>query len=163
VNDHRVDTGALFRGFDCARRSFSTSEPGTEESFRAIFEALAWLGAIRDRLRSDRLEVPAIIDGLYYMRNVVLHQGADVLYWLLTPHAYGTGAFGAQTFGGVRPFKDSRWPQVGTFEKPESRTGEVQYEALLAGASVATTLEEAMTGLRDVWARSGYSEEEAEG
>ena len=45
------------------------------------FEALAWAGCLHDRLKAD---APPLLSGLLHMRNVVFHQGVDVLGWIYT-------------------------------------------------------------------------------
>ena len=150
----------LLAGLEQARSRFGRCDPGTDEAFYAIFEALAWIGAIRDRLSLDGVDPPAIIDGLYYMRNVVLHQGADVLYWLLISSGkLGTASLGTMKFGGGSLPRKPQWPAVGQFTPPRPpRTGEKEYETMLAGKSVVATLNDATSSLR-VWGLSGDSTE----
>jgi len=80
-----VQTGTLIDGLASARARLVASTPWTDPSFHAIFELLAWAGAVRDRFRDERRDIPAVLNGLWYVRNIVLHQGADILYWIMTP------------------------------------------------------------------------------
>ena len=166
MSDHQVESSVLALGLERARLRFVESEPGSEDAFIAVFEVLAWFGSIRDRLKFDGLERPPVLDGLYYMRNVVIHQGADVLGWLLFfDHGSSLGAakLGAVKLGSsVSRTKVWHWPLQGEFDPPQSRAGKTEYETLLAGEDVSRTIEDAVAAIRDVWALSGHSDEAAE-
>ena len=163
MSENRVATMVLLDGLEQARLRFARCEPGTAEAFHAIFEALAWIGASHNRLVADGLDRPAILDGLYYMRNVVIHQGVDVLSWLLFPGSgkLGAASLGAFKLGGSGPSLEWRWPLVGECKSPESPTGTDEYRTMIAGSSVAATLNDAVTALRSVRGLSGDASEEA--
>jgi len=115
------------------------------EAFRGLFEMLAWAGSIGDRFIADGVFRPALLDGLYYIRNVVLHQGVDVLFWLFRPPSM----LGTMRQGPTTPVVDVWvWPLPGDFEPPRSLAGEKEYESLLAGHEVVPTLENALAVLR---------------
>lgn len=133
MTQHQVDTVVLLHGFEAARQRLGRSLPGTDEAFHAIFEALAWAGSIRDRLKDDGIPRPPVLDGLYYIRNVVLHQGADVLPWLYEPAATVGGTFRVGTTKVGPGLKAWVWPFQGDFNPPLSPAGEREYVALLEG------------------------------
>jgi hypothetical protein len=141
---HSVPTSALVDGFKAAHERFKASMPGADEAFRAIFEVLAWAGAIRDRLRDDAITSPPIIDGLWYMRNVILHQGADVLPWLYEP----AGMVGTMKLGvSDPPLKSWQWPYRGDFDPPISTVGQSEYVSTLEGEDAISTLEQTSIAL----------------
>ena len=74
------------------------------------------------------------------MRNVVLHQGADVLDWIFIPvSTLGTIKMGSTT----PPHQEWMWPLSETFTPPDGKTGKCAYRSLLAGKDVPATLEQA--------------------
>lgn len=122
------------------------SEPtiGGQAAFPAIFEALAWIGAIGDRLLAEKRTIPAVHHGLYYLRNVVLHQGADVL--LLIPGvAYGQGRYGAAVYGGA---PQRIFPPRSSLQPPISKVGEHEYDHLIAGEDVTGIFKQAVAAAR---------------
>jgi hypothetical protein len=97
-------------GLDAAQARFAAADLAHDEdkSFQALFEMLAWVGAIRDHLFDDDKPIPPVLDGLYYIRNLVIHQGADVVDWIfsLTSPAIGASALGAGPIGGGQRYGD---------------------------------------------------------
>jgi len=97
---YRRRASSTFRtsgGFDAARGRFATSHPASDEAFHGIFEVLAWTGALRERLGN---ESPLALEGLWYVRNLVLHQGTDILEWIFIPGAeLGTLVLGVSRLG----------------------------------------------------------------
>jgi hypothetical protein len=83
----RVPFQVLVRGYNEARERFESAETGTPEPFMALFETLAWAGVLRDHYRTRGLSIPPTLSGLYYVRNRVIHEGADVLEFVLVPGA----------------------------------------------------------------------------
>jgi hypothetical protein len=75
-----VATGALIGGAEAALDRWDNAD-GDQAPYQALFEALAWLGAIQDRLKEQGVALPPTLLGLYYLRNRVIHYGADVLYF----------------------------------------------------------------------------------
>jgi hypothetical protein len=151
--DDHVATPILVDGFEAAYDRFRSSVAGTAEAFHALVEVLAWAG-LGDRLGEDR---PPLLQGLYYMRNVVLHQGVDVLHWIFIP----VGMLGSMKMGPTSPPHQSwSWPLAGEFEPPRSRgekppAGEEEYESLLAGKDAVTTLRQTCSALRNLPAGLG--------
>ena len=71
-----LDTGMLIAGFESA---VARATGGIGSSFEAVFESLAWAGAIRDRLAQTQQLIPPVVNGLWFVRNLAIHQGADVV------------------------------------------------------------------------------------
>lgn len=75
----RVPLSLLATGFNQARWRLGDSSPqDADAGFRAPFEVLAWAGALNDRLK-DRADLAPELRGLWFVRNLVLHAGADVV------------------------------------------------------------------------------------
>lgn len=142
-----VDLSVLIAGLVAANARLTSTQPGSSEAFHGAFEALAWIGAIRDRLRRDRQPVPPIVNGLYYVRNVVIHQGADVLEWMiihgssLDDWVLGKGQLGR------RSQKYWTWPLSAEMPTPLYETGKEEYDTLVGGRDAAETLAEAAGSL----------------
>ena len=133
---------ALAAGLDKARERLETATTATdsEASFHSLFEALAWAGAIRDRIKG-RHDVPPELKGLWFVRNLVLHQGADVvLRTVVVPGSelgrlvLGPSALGTPTQWGWQ------WPPRELLPEPESLQGSDEYDSCAAGQIVADTL-----------------------
>jgi hypothetical protein len=137
----------LVAGFRSAKARFVDADAGSDEKFHALFEVLAWVGAIRDRLHKDKQPIPPVINGMYYARNVVLHQGADVLEWIFVPPA----VLGQFVVGFSRLKEDGQqgtwWPERDMMPKPQSPTGTAEYEAHLAGHTPEAVMEAVETAL----------------
>jgi hypothetical protein len=135
-----VDTHVLLRGFNAARERFAASQPPADEAFHAIFETLAWAGVLRDRVSSEGKQSPPRLDGLWFVRNLVLHQGADVLEWVFIPGAelgtlvLGVSQFGAGTHAGWW------WQSRSELPAGRSEAGAAEYDAQLAGREVVEAL-----------------------
>jgi hypothetical protein len=135
-----VEFETLLKGFNGARSRFSASRAGSDECFQAIFEALAWVGAMRDRLREEQKPPPPALDGLYYVRNLVLHQGADVLEWfLIPPGVLGGSVLGGSVIGGGGS-QAIWWPDRSEMPAPRSPAGRDEYDAHVAGNQVGDVL-----------------------
>lgn len=131
-------------GLDGARaRAATIEDASTWEAFHAVFEALAWVGAIRDRLGRHETTLRTL-NGLYYVRNLVLHEGAEVLAW--EPTTYGTGTYGSGRYGGTRVWK---WPSRD--ELPSRRRDvavDADYDEHVAGREVPVVLAAVVEELR---------------
>jgi hypothetical protein len=137
-----VDTVVLIDGLEQARVRFASSTPGTAESFQAAFEVLAWAGVLRDRFRHEARAIPPVLNGLWYVRNVALHQGADVLAWVMVPPAlFDAVQFNSSLFDDPG-HKEWTWPQRSELPEPESKRGASDYDTRLAGRSVVEVLDE---------------------
>lgn len=137
-----VDLSVLVEGLRTSHNRFTSAAIEGTGRFHAIFEALAWVGSIRDRLKDEGRAVPPVVDGLYYVRNLVLHQGVDVLEWALFPGAeLGMLVLGESALGGM-----SRhawvWPPRTQMPTPRSLTGATEYDSLVAGREAAVVLEQ---------------------
>jgi hypothetical protein len=122
---------------------FSAAPAARPESFHAMLEILAWAGAIRDRLRDD---APPVLEGLYYTRNIVIHQGADVVDVIVTHSTFGEGTFGEAVFGG-QPVRRQTWPAREEMPTPRSRAGLQEYDDHVAGREIPEVLQELTTSL----------------
>jgi hypothetical protein len=142
-----VEFETLLAGFNAACSRFGSSRPGSDASFQAIFETLAWVGVLRDRLREERKPSPPALDGLYYVRNLVLHQGADVLESFLLP----SGVLGASSLGtfalGSAGGQSIRWPNRANMPAPRSPKGAGEYDGNLAGKEVSDVLADVASAL----------------
>jgi hypothetical protein len=72
----RVPDATLVSGFGDAIERVRSSGIAGEAGFRAMFEALAWAGAVRDRLKGSGAPIPTLT-GLWYVRNLDGGAGAS--------------------------------------------------------------------------------------
>ncbi len=140
----------LILGFgEAGGRVRNSPDPADAQGFAAIFESLAWAGVIRDRLKKDVKSIPPIINGLWFVRNLVLHQGADVVRVINT---YGAGTFGSATFGGA-PFGGGLtinsyvFPPRSQLPAGRSKVGGPDYDALVAGEPIGVVFARALAAL----------------
>jgi hypothetical protein len=139
-----VEFSVLVDGFTSAQGRFAAAAlaHNQDDSFHALFEMLAWVGAIRDRFKEEGTPIPPVLDGLYYVRNLVIHQGADVVEWIfsLTSAAIGASPIGAAPLGGGAAASSQAWPAREKLPRPRSMTGAEAYEKLVAGHEVMVPL-----------------------
>jgi hypothetical protein len=146
-----VATPMLVEGFAAAVERMRAIGLAEAAGFHALFEALAWAGTIGERLKQEHKPIPATVNGLWYVRNLALHQGADVV-WRIT--AYGAGAYGAGPFGGVGfgggigGATSHEFPPRSELPAPLSLRGSSDYDALIAGEHVSLVLERAVNEAR---------------
>jgi hypothetical protein len=139
-NQVHVETATLIDGFAAALTRLANESPMSHAAFFGAFESLAWIGSIRDRLRSEQLPIPPVVDGLYYARNVVLHQGADVLQWFIVPGTVlGEWVLGESALGSEST-EHWVWPHRAELSAPQSRTGEKAYDSEVGGRDVLPVL-----------------------
>ena len=135
----------MLAGFRAALDRLRAADEDKVAAFHALFEVVAWGGGIRDRLEGQPR--PQRLDGLYYVRNVVLHQGADILIRTIASTApIGAAALGSTALGGGGARKGWKWPPRDEFPRPRTRTGDNEYDETLARQDVVMTL----AALRDV-------------
>jgi hypothetical protein len=108
---------------------------------------LPWVGSIRDRLRSESRAAPPVLDGLYYVRNLVVHQGAEVLEWVFFSGAeWGEMVWGESSWGSI-----SRhawvWPTRDRLPTPHSQAGAAEYDSRVAGREVIDVLRQLSAAL----------------
>jgi hypothetical protein len=141
----------LAAGFNKAleRLESATQPPDSEASFHALFEALAWAGSIYDQIKG-RHDIPPELKGSWFVRNLVLHRGADVvLLTIVVPGAEpgllvpGRSALGTTTQWGWK------WPPRQQLPEPKSRRGSAEYDSHMAGELAADTFKAISTYLED--------------
>jgi len=96
------------------------------------------VGAVRDRIREESQPIPPTLNGLYYVRNLVIHRGADAVS--IIAGTYGRATYGSGTYGGdahVFPSRDELPP-------PRYPTGLTDYDAHVAGTDIYATLRNAV-------------------
>jgi hypothetical protein len=111
--------------------------------FAALFETLAWVGVIRERIKEKGNTPPPVLNGLYFLRNLVLHQGIEVLTYV-HGYAFGHGPFGHGPFGGSTRI----FPSRSELPVHTSKAGLSDYDAMVDGRSVNTVLDELQEALR---------------
>jgi hypothetical protein len=140
IENGHVPDQWLGDGFEAARARFGVAGAEPSLAFAALFEAVAWAGTINERLRPIGRSTPEL-QGLWFIRNRVIHGGADALRWVMvSPGAMlGAAAFGSVSFGQGPTFG---WCWAKTPELPprESQVGAEEYETHLATRNVSTTL-----------------------
>jgi hypothetical protein len=135
-----VPLETLATGFDHSRERL-TGARDSDASFHSLFEALAWSGLLYERL-SGRHDVVPELKGLWFVRNVVLHQGADVLLrTVLVPGAeLGMMKLGQSKLGSVTQW-GWKWPPRQLLPEAKSPRGSSEYDARIADHVVRETLE----------------------
>jgi hypothetical protein len=147
----RVPDSTLLAGLAAAIDRLAATGVAGEQGFHATFEALAWAGAGRDRFMKSATPIPTLT-GLWYVRNLALHVGADVV-WQVT--AYGSGTYGSGAYGGVMfAFNDSGSseardmfpPRAALRDKDNARRnfGAAEYDSHVFGAPVLVVLRRAL-------------------
>lgn len=137
-----VPFSVLVAGLKGAAERFEEVQRPSDDAFRALFEVLAWVGVLRERFRLDGKPIPAYLNGLYYARNVVLHQGVAVLEWV--GGAYGEGAYGEGPYGGAA---EPSWPLSSEMLAPRWDTGLRDYDDLIAGHEARLVLRNLLSGI----------------
>ena len=120
-----------------------------DAGFQALFEVVAWSGAIRDRLAQDGAALSPELRGLWFVRNLVIHQGADALAGAVVQTAALDIAVPDLTFVLDSPtISEWQWRFRSELPPPQSKRGDREYETHLEGRSVRVTLEALGTFLR---------------
>jgi hypothetical protein len=140
-------TAVLIDGLSASVERAKTRDFASSEGFQSMFEVLAWAGAVRDRFKDDGTQIPSVLNGLWYVRNLAVHQGADVVWVIAT---YGSGTFGGSVFGGVDfgggvgGASAHVFPQRSGLPAGKSTLGAIEYDKLIAGQPVTQVLERAV-------------------
>jgi hypothetical protein len=136
-----VPLTVLVDGFNKACGRFDAASSDVDQ-FHALVEALTWVGAIRDRLQGSGQAVPPVLEGLYYVRNIVLHQGVDVIERVVTGGgAFAASAFDTAAFGGSSVVRSAPiWPPRTAMPAPRSKAGLAEYDAVVEGEAVSDVL-----------------------
>jgi hypothetical protein len=84
---------------------------------------------------------PGLLDGLYYVRNIVIHQGVDVIERVVTGGgAFASSAFATSAFGGPPVPIAPVWPPRSAMPVPRSSVGITAYDADVEGEVVTDVL-----------------------
>jgi hypothetical protein len=138
----RVPLRTLIVGFEESRRRFDTITGGasSDEVFVALFDVVAWAGAICDWYShpSRKRKVPEL-EGFWFVRNRILHDGAEAF---LHTTGFGLGRFGHGPFGvGEGTWTWKRRARLTKPPKGKGTRGRDEYDVHLAGKTVSATLE----------------------
>jgi hypothetical protein len=144
----------LVAGFEKARERLeaATRAADDESSFHSLFEAVAWVGVIYEHRRvMGRHDIPPELRGLWFVRNLVIHQGADVVLWTMAVPGSEPGRLvpGKSALGSVTQW-GWQWPPRTLLPEPESLRGSGEYDSHVAGRIVADTLAVVSTYLEHV-------------
>jgi hypothetical protein len=121
-------------------------------AFFTLYETVAWAGGVCDRLDDERVPSeswPPGLEGLRYVRNIVLHQGADVLVSVLVERGSELGTWVLRSPLGT-PSK-WEWPPRNEMPLPQSKRGASDYDKHLAGQELHASLERILVDLRDTF------------
>jgi hypothetical protein len=151
----RVTLRILVEGFEGARVRFvaAAGTGDSDDAFIALFDVVAWAGAngdwLRKRSKAKNRVNPPVLQGLWYVRNRVLHYGADALFQsaFLMPAVFGGVPFGVAPLAGGYPVLAWAWKPSRSLPRGTSRVGKKEYDSLLAGRFVTETLETASAEL----------------
>ena len=144
----------LVAGFEKARERLeaATRAADDESSFHSLFEAVAWAGVIYEHKPiKGRHDVPPELRGLWFVRNLVIHRGADVVLWTMAVPGSEPGLLvpGKSALGTVTQW-GWQWPPRALLPQPDSDKGSGEYDSHLAGRIVADTLTVVSTYLEGV-------------
>jgi hypothetical protein len=134
----KVDLGVYVRGYERARRRFSEAGDEWELGYGALLETVAWAGWLRERHKGRSPE----LDGLWFVRNLLLHVGGDALVQAITIHGtvLGTWVLGAGVLG-MGDVHEWRWRPRAELSETDSDAGTRAYDKYLAGRAIEGTLE----------------------
>lgn len=145
-----VDTSDLVRGMEFALKRLVPPRGIAHVlgggGFFPLYEIVAWAGGLADRLEKEKRTPPPGLEGIYYVRNIVLHQGADILTAVGKP-----GTTLDEVLGGspaVPGQYEWKWPPRDQLPPPRSQRGGSDYDENLAGREVAVTLQTVCDALR---------------
>jgi hypothetical protein len=141
-------TSTLASGFEAASLRFDAAcaRPDAEAALHALFEAVAWAGALRDRFCKEGREVYPELKAFWFVRGVVLHSGTDALDWLV---AIPGAELGTLVLGVSKLDSHTVWSGVWRpVEKRSREEGEAEYGEHLKGKNVASTLRMLLERLR---------------
>lgn len=133
-----VDVGVYVRGFALARDRFEAAGGEWERGFRGLLEAVAWAGTVRERQRQHDCDE---LDGLWFVRNLMLHVGGDALLQAVVSHGtvLGTWVLGVGRLG-MQDVHEWRWRSRAELPRTISGAGTDAYDEHLDGRPVADTL-----------------------
>jgi hypothetical protein len=138
-----VDSKMLVTGFEAARARFlaAASDVDAEHGFHALFEVVAWGGAVLDRREKvEKKPLCPELQGLWYVRNLIIHRGTDARTWSVILPAIGWGDAWGEAWGGRPEERGWTWPERRYMPPHQSDKGLQQYETHLAGKVITETL-----------------------
>jgi hypothetical protein len=146
-------TSELASGFELAWGRFedACAKPDPAGAMHALFESVAWAGALRDRFIRDKRDVYIELQALLFVRNLAMHEGADVLDWVVAVPGAELGMLVLdESRLDLRPAWRGAWRSLPDLPKPKrkERRGEAEYERYLVGRDVGETLEAVVERLR---------------
>jgi hypothetical protein len=114
---------------------------------------VAWGGALYDwfKKRSKAASIPPEALALWYVRNRVLHYGAEALLQttVLWPQPLVVLATGGSVIGGPTVVLSApTWRPSGRMPKGTGNRGKAEYDSVLAGQPIAQSLAHVATNLR---------------
>jgi hypothetical protein len=128
------------RGFHKASERFASAGSSADDAFRALFECVAWAGTINERLRERGNSSPEL-QGLWFVRNRVIHGGADALRSVMVSGGAMLGAAVLGSFAlGEAPTYGWQWQPSSMLPTGRSQAGVEDYEKHPQGRDVAATL-----------------------
>jgi hypothetical protein len=139
-----MPTSLLASGFETAwlRYEEARRTPDTQAALESIFEAVAWAGALRDRFGKKQTDAYPELGGFWFVRNLVLHRGADALDWAVEIPGAELDTFVLDVSRlDTQTIWRARWRSASTLPKGRDRRNqEAEYEEHLAGRDIAETL-----------------------
>jgi len=146
-----IDLAVYARGFELSRERFEGAGNVWETGFHALLEIVAWAGALRERIGRNRVqsECPEL-EGLYWVRNLMVHVGSDALVNAIATHGtvLGEWVLGLGVLGDPGS-REWRWRPRHELPQPQSPAGADEYDAHLDGQPVVVTLERVSAFLSD--------------
>jgi hypothetical protein len=141
----RVPLRTLVEAFEAACKRFGEVAGGTDAdaAFIALFDVVAWAGAtgdwLRNRSKARSRTVPPTVQGLWYVRNRILHEGPDALFQNTVVVGFGMAPFGVGPFGGGI-MTGWAWKPSRSLPRGRSPAGKREYDSLVANKPVTDTL-----------------------
>jgi hypothetical protein len=155
----RVPLRTLVDGFDNARLRFETVAGGADADakFIALFEVVAWGGALydwfkkREKRSKTKRGIPPDALALWFVRNRVLHYGAEALFQMTTLRPQPLVVLansGSRLFGPTVVWSPPTWRPSRRMPKGTGNVGKKEYDSLFANKPITETLAHVAATLR---------------